>query len=183
MKELSLHLLDIAQNSLAAGAQHLDISLTEDGAGRLEITVSDDGRGMTPELLARVTDPFTTTRTTRKVGLGLPLYRLAAEQTGGSLAIQSAVGRGTVVTAVFCRTHLDCPPLGDLAGTVALLIQGSPGVSLTYRHTTPSGAAALSPAQLTDARGEDVSLSEPAVFAWIRDYLSEQEAQIEGAES
>ena len=183
MKELSLHLLDIAQNSLAAGAQHLGIALTEDGAGLLEITVSDDGRGMTPELLAHVTDPFTTTRTTRKVGLGLPLYRLAAEQTGGSLSIQSAVGRGTVVTAVFCRTHLDCPPLGDLAGTVALLIQGSPGVGLTYRHTTPAGTAALSTAELNDALGEGVSLSEPAVFAWIRDYLSEQEAQLEGAES
>ena len=183
MKELSEHILDIAKNSVEAGAKRVDITLTEGADGWLTIVIADDGRGMGPDLLRQVCDPFTTTRTTRKVGLGLPLYRLAAEQTGGSLAIQSAVGRGTVVTAVFCRTHLDCPPLGDLAGTVALLIQGSPGVSLTYRHTTPSGAAALSTAQLTDALGEDVSLSEPAVFAWIRDYLSEQEAQIEGAES
>ncbi|MDE6590411.1 MAG: ATP-binding protein, partial [Oscillospiraceae bacterium] len=124
--------------------------------------------------LAQVTDPFTTTRTTRKVGLGLPLLRMTAEQTGGTLDIQSAVGVGTTVTARFCRRHLDCPPLGDLAGAVALLVQGSPEVELDYRHTTPRGEAALSTAELRDILG-DVSLAEPEVFAWIQDYLTEQE--------
>ena len=92
MKELSLHLLDVAKNSVAAGATWVDISLDEDKDGRLTIVISDNGRGMSPEFLAQVTDPFTTTRTTRKVGLGLPLYRMAAEQTGGSLDIQSTLG-------------------------------------------------------------------------------------------
>ena len=141
MKELSLHLLDVAKNSVAAGATWVDVSLDEDKDGRLTIVISDNGRGMSPEFLAQVTDPFTTTRTTRKVGLGLPLYRMAAEQTGGSLDIQSTLGKGTTVTAVFHRRHLDCPPLGDLAGTVALLIQGSPELDLHYRHTTPRGTA------------------------------------------
>ena len=177
MKELSLHLLDVAKNSVAAGARHVEITLTEDEAGWLTIAITDDGRGMDPEFLARVTDPFTTTRTTRKVGLGLPLYRMAAEQTGGSLDIQSEVGKGTAVTARFQRRHLDCPPLGDLAGTVALLIQGSPDIELDYRHTTPNGTAELSTAQLREILGDGVSLAEPEVFAWIQEYLTEQEEQ------
>ena len=181
MKELSLHLLDVAKNSVAAGASRVDISLDETDQGRLTITIADNGRGMSPEFLAQVTDPFTTTRTTRKVGLGLPLYRLTAEQTGGGLDIQSAPGAGTTVTAVFDRRHLDCPPLGDLAGTVALLIQGSPEADFTYRHTAPGGTAELSTAELREILGPEVPLSAPEVFAWICGYLSEQEAQLEGA--
>ena len=181
MKELSLHLLDVAKNSVAAGATWVDISLDEDKDGRLTIVISDNGRGMSPEFLAQVTDPFTTTRTTRKVGLGLPLYRMAAEQTGGSLDIQSPLGQGTTVTAVFDRKHLDCPPLGDLAGTVALLIQGSPELDFRYRHTTPGGRAELSTGTLRAILGPDISLAEPELFTWITDYISEQEAQIQRA--
>ena len=178
MKELSLHILDIAQNSISAGARALDLTLAEEN-GWLTITVADDGRGMSPEFLATVTDPFTTTRTTRKVGLGLPLYRMAAEQTGGSLDIQSTLGKGTTVTAVFHRRHLDCPPLGDLAGTVALLIQGSPELDLHYRHTTPRGTAELSTGALRGILGPDISLAEPELVLWIRDYLQEQEALLQ----
>ena len=174
MKDLSLHLLDVAKNSTAAGAKNVAITLDEDTDGWLGLTIADDGRGMSPEFLAQVTDPFTTTRTTRKVGLGLPLLRLTAEQTGGSLVIESTLGVGTTVTARFQRRHLDCPPLGDIAGAVALLIQGSPEVELTYRHTTPKGEAALSTAELREILG-DVSLAEPEVFAWIQEYLTEQE--------
>lgn len=175
MKELSLHLLDVAKNSVAAGAAHVSITLDEAQDGWLTIAIADDGRGMAPEFLARVTDPFTTTRTTRKVGLGLPLLRLTAEQTGGSLSIDSTLGVGTTLTARFQRRHLDCPPLGDLPGAVALLIQGSPDMELTYRHTTPKGEAALSTAELRDILGDGISLAEPEVFAWIQDYLTEQE--------
>lgn len=179
MKELSLHLLDVAKNSVSAGAKHIALTLEEDAKGLLTIAIADDGRGMSPEFLAQATDPFTTTRTTRKVGLGLPLYRLAAEQTGGSLCVESAEGQGTTVTAVFDRNHLDCPPLGDVAGTVAMLIQGSPGLCWTYRHTTPKGTAELSTDALREVLGEDVPLSEPEVFSWICEYLAEQEAELE----
>ena len=110
MKELSLHMLDIAQNSIAAGAGHMDLAVEETG-GRIILTAADDGRGMPPELLATVADPFTTTRTTRKVGLGLPLLRMAAEMTGGHMDIESTLGVGTTVTAVFHAGHIDCPPL------------------------------------------------------------------------
>ena len=177
MKELSLHLLDVAKNSVTAGAGRVEITLNEDSEGWLTIAIRDDGRGMDPEFLSQVTDPFTTTRTTRKVGLGLSLYRMAAEQTGGSLEIQSEVGKGTAVTARFLLRHLDCPPLGDLAGTIALIIQVSPDIELSYRHTTPSGTAELSTAELREILGDDVSLAEPEIFIWIQDYLTEQEEQ------
>ena len=170
MKELSLHILDVAQNSISAGATRLELTLTEDAGGWLTVVIADNGRGMTPEFLSRATDPFTTTRTTRKVGMGLALYLLAAKQTGG-----------TTVTATFDRKHLDCPPLGDLAGTVALLIQGSPTLDLRYRHTTPKGEVELSTGELRAVLGEDISLAEPEIFTWIQNNLSLQEAQLEGA--
>ena len=181
MKELSLNILDVAQNSISAGATRLDLTLTEGESGWLTVVIADNGRGMSPEFLAKVTDPFTTTRTTRKVGMGLALYLLAAEQTGGTLRMESTPGQGTTVTATFDRKHLDCPPLGDLAGTVALLIQGSPELEVHYRHTTPQGEAELSTAELKAVLGDDISLAEPEIFTWIQTYLSEQEAQLEGA--
>ena len=115
MKEIALHILDIAQNSITAGADRLEIALTEEN-GAISLTIADDGRGMSPELLATVSDPFTTTRTTRKMGLGLPLLRLAAEQTGGSLTIESTLGAGTTVRALFRGDHIDCPPVASGRG-------------------------------------------------------------------
>ena len=178
MKELSLHLLDVAKNSVAAGATWVDISLDEDKDGRLTIVISDNGRGMSPEFLAQVTDPFTTTRTTRKVGLGLPLYRMAAEQTGGSFSIESVEGEGTTVTAVFHRDHLDCPPMGDLAGTVALLIQGSPWIDFTLLHTTPKGGYEFTTEEIRDYLGSEVPLDAPEVFVWLSEYLEELEQEV-----
>lgn len=182
MKELSEHILDIAQNSVAAGAAHIAIILTEDNDGRLTAVIEDDGRGMTPELLASASDPFTTTRTTRAMGLGLPFYRMAAEQTGGSMSIRSAPGEGTAVTTVFDLRHLDCPPIGAISDTIALLIQGNPDIDLTYRHITPRGSSELLTAEMRQVLGEDISLAEPAVFAWIQACLSEQEAELEGVD-
>ena len=177
MKELSLHLLDIAQNSIAAGARHVDLGV-EEGAGVLRLTVADDGRGMSPAFLAHVTDPFTTTRTTRKVGLGLPLLRLAAEQTGGELRVESQLGVGTTVTATFHTGHIDCPPLGDTASTVALLVQGLPGgMELTYTRKTERGEFRFDTAEIRAVLGPDVPLSEPEVAQWIRAYMAEGEAE------
>ena len=179
MKELSLHLLDVAQNSVTAGARHIDLTLAEDEQRAYRLIIADDGRGMTPEFLAQVTDPFSTTRTTRKVGLGLPLLRMTAEQTEGGLDVESQVGVGTTVTARFHGSHIDCPPLGDLSGTVSLLIQGAPGVEWTWTHITPKGSYVLDTRQLREILGPDVPLSEPAVALWIGEYLQEQEASIQ----
>ncbi len=173
MKELSLHVLDIAQNSVKAGAEHLGISLEMDGA-MLRITISDDGCGMEGDFLSSVTDPFTTTRTTRKVGMGLPLYKLAAEQTGGEFSITSRQGadHGTVVTASFDTANIDCPPLGDMNETVLTLIQGSPELSLDYRFRTDGGEKRLSTDEMREIL-DGVPLNDPAVLTWAREYLCE----------
>lgn len=179
MKELSLHLLDIAQNSVSAGAKRIDVTLEEDDRRSYRLVVADDGRGMTPEFLAQVADPFTTTRTTRKVGLGLPLLRMTAEQTGGTLEIESQPGVGTTVTALFHGSHIDCPPLGDLSGTVALLVQGAPDVEWIWHRAVPNGSYTLDTRQLREILGPDVPLSEPSVALWIREYLQEQEEALQ----
>ncbi|MEG2097403.1 MAG: ATP-binding protein [Pseudoflavonifractor sp.] len=168
MKDLSLHVLDIAQNSVTAGAKHLDISLA-DRAGLRTLVITDDGRGMAPEFLAAVTDPFTTTRSTRKVGLGLPLLRMAAEQTGGSLQIESKLGMGTRVSVSFYYEHIDCPPVGDMAGTVALLVQGAPELELRY---TRDGNT-FDTREVRAVLGPDISLSAPEVVLWMQDYMKE----------
>lgn len=178
MKELALYFLDIVKNSTAAGARQVNLSLTEAGDHTLTAVIADDGAGMSPQLLVAVTDPFTTTRTTRKVGMGLPLYRLAAEQTKGSLTVESTPGIGTTVTAVFHQDHLDCPPMGDLSGAAALMIQGSPQVDFTLSHTTAKGSYTFQTQQIRDLLGPEVPLDAPEVFLWIGEYLAEQEANI-----
>ena len=134
MKEIALYILDIAQNSISAKATLVELTLSETPEA-ITFTIVDNGRGMSPELMAQVSDPFTTTRTTRKMGLGIPLLRMAVEQTGGSLTIDSTEGVGTTVTALFRPAHIDCPPVGDMAGTITLLLQGTPQLELHYVHT------------------------------------------------
>ena len=131
MKEIALYTLDIAQNSITAQARRLDITLTEEGK-TITLSIRDDGTGMAPELLARVSDPFTTTRTTRSVGLGLPLLRLAAEQTGGSLSIESALGVAPP-SPPFLSPRTSTAPVGDMAGTITLLIQARRSWNCTIR--------------------------------------------------
>ncbi len=179
MKELSLNILDIVQNSIAAGAGHIGIALIEDADGRLRMTVCDDGCGMSRETLARVTDPFCTSRKTRRVGMGIPLLRLAAEQTGGSLSIASVsadddpVGHGTVITAVFDTKHIDMTPLGDIVPTLITILQGHPEIDYVFLHDTPRHTVRLDTRELRAVLG-DVSLANFEVLTWIGDYLREQ---------
>ena len=145
MRELSLNMLDIAQNSIAAGATLVTLAVDCDrAADRLTLTVEDNGRGMTAEQLEQVRDPFFTTRTTRKVGMGIPLFRMAAEMAGGGLQIRSAPGVGTTVEAVFTLSHIDRMPLGDMDGTVTALIRrsisfiSSPRTAVRHKRTPAS---------------------------------------------
>ena len=178
MKDLSLNVLDITHNSISAGARHIDLSVTTD-TDRIVICITDDGCGMDEEMLARVTDPFTTTRTTRRVGMGIPLFKLAAEQTEGSLSIKSKKGVGTEVCAIFNKNHIDCPPLGDMAATAAMLMAAVPESSdLTYTFNTEKGSFSIGTAELREILGTDISLSEPEVQNWIRGYIQEQEKAI-----
>lgn len=129
MRELSLNILDIAENSVRAGADFVKIGITTDTKRDiLSLEIWDNGCGMDQDLLKRVTDPFATTRTTRSVGLGLPLLKMDAEQCGGSFLIESELGQGTHVSASYGLGHIDRPPLGDLADTITTLIVGAPTI-------------------------------------------------------
>ena len=176
MKELSLNILDIAQNSVKAQAKRLTISL-EQRANWLTVTIVDDGVGMSPAFATEAANPFTTTRTTRKVGMGLPLFKLAAEQTGGTFSILShqaefeGDAHGTTVTATFDTNHVDCEPLGDIVSTVLTLIQGNPELSLTYINRRDGEEQRLSTDEMREVLGADVPLNSPEVLAWAREYL------------
>ncbi len=176
MKELSLNILDIAKNSVTAGAKNIGISLIEDEKGILTLCISDDGCGMSSETVERVSDPFYTTRTTRKVGMGIPLLTLAAEQTGGEVKIISSTDgedRGTSISATFDTKSIDFTPIGDIVETICLLIQGNPEIDYTFVHKTPSLDVNLSTKELREVLG-DVSLAEFEVLEWIKGFLGEQ---------
>lgn len=180
MKELALNILDIAENSVKAGAKHIAITLAQTGT-QLSLTVADDGCGMEEDFVRSVIDPFCTTRTTRKVGLGIPLLKLAAEQTGGSLAITSRPAakypenHGTEITATFCTDHIDCAPVGDTVETVKTLILCNPEIDFLFCHTAGGKEARLNTAELRAVLG-DVPLNTYEVMQWIEDSLKEQYA-------
>ncbi len=183
MKELSLNVLDIAENSLKAGATLTEIYLAE-GSELLTVTVKDNGCGMDEETLKRVINPFYTTRTTRKVGLGIPLFKMAAEQTGGKLWIKSKTvskdaQHGTEISATFYKNHLDFTPIGDIASTIVTLIQGHPEVDFLFKHTVCDGSGQVIREIMLDTREirvilEDIPLSSPEILAWIRENLLSQ---------
>jgi len=174
MKEISLHLLDIVQNSVKAGATHVDIRFHLGADGILEMGVKDDGCGMSPDFLARVRSPFTTTRTTRKVGLGIPLLMQNAMQSGGRVDIESEEGVGTEIVAYFVTGSIDCLPLGDLPSTMASIIMGSPdNPEFSLRCSSPGGEMSFSTEEIRPLL-EGVSLAEPSVVQWIRESLDEE---------
>lgn len=177
MKELSLNILDVAKNSTAAGAKLVKISLDTSENGILTLSVDDDGCGMSEETLKGVTDPFYTTRKTRKVGMGLPLLKMAAEQTGGKLEITSSTEEGksgTSLKATFDTASIDCMPLGDIVSTVCVLIGGSPDVDLVFTDKRPAGTVSLDTREIRAVLGKGISLSEIEVQQWIKEYLEEQ---------
>lgn len=175
MREIALHLLDIVQNSVTAEASHVDIRFDLEGSGMLSMSVKDDGRGMSPELLERVRSPFVTTRTTRKVGLGIPLLQQNAMLSGGDVSLESRLGQGTLIVARFNTASIDCLPVGDLAQTLATIVMGSPDrpeFSLTC--TGPAGEMSFSTEEVRAALGPEISLAEPEVVQWIQQSLQEE---------
>ena len=182
MQELSLNVLDVAQNSVRAGASLITILVTEEpDKDLLTIVIGDDGCGMSPSQVRQVQDPFFTTRTTRRVGLGVPLFKMAVEMSGGGLSIQSREGEGTVVTATFGLSHIDRMPLGDINGTVAALIQCNPAIDFVYTRAVGSRAMTLDTREFRQILG-DVPLDAPEVSAFIREYLEENTAELTAAE-
>ena len=180
MEDLSLHILDVARNAVEADATRVEITIEEDpGADRLLIEIRDNGRGMDPGAVARATDPFFTTRTTRRVGLGLPLLAAAARAAGGDLTIESAPGCGTRVRATFAHGHVDRAPLGDIETTVMVLSAGSPEVDLVFRHAIGRGAFELDTRELRTVLGGE-PLNSPAGIAALREAVRQGEAALHG---
>lgn len=182
MKELSLNILDIVENSTKAKAEIVEITIIDKNKD-FSITIKDDGCGMNEATLLSVSDPFYTTRTTRKVGMGIPLFRFAAEQTGGTLTITSKhidefpADHGTTLTATFDKSHIDFTPLGDIISTMVTLIQGHPNVDFVLHHQLEDRIIMLDTRELR-AVLEDVPLDTFEVLVWIKENLEEQYSNV-----
>jgi anti-sigma regulatory factor (Ser/Thr protein kinase) len=173
LRELALHLLDIAENSVSANASTIHIQVIEDIRNdQLLMSVTDNGRGMDAETVAKVTDPFVTSRTTRKVGLGIPLLKAAAEGCKGYLKIQSEPGKGTCVDVNFERSNIDRMPLGDIASTFLTLLIGSPDVHWIFTYKVDEAEFVFDDQEIKETL-DGVSMTEPDVLKFIREYMVE----------
>ena len=173
MKDLSLYILDLVQNSLRAQAKLIQITAKDSiRQNRLEIVIEDDGYGMDFALLSKATEPFVTTRTTRQTGMGLPLFKMAIELTGGTFSINSTPGKGTTLKGEFIRSHIDMPPMGDMTETLVTLIQGSPNVEFVYIYETDDRMFGFDTRVIKETL-EDVPINTPDVLDWIREHLQE----------
>lgn len=179
MTDLSLHILDIVQNSISAEASRIEIRIDENITdNEYIITIIDNGKGMDKEMLNNVTDPFFTTRTTRKVGVGLSLFKQNAEQTGGNMTIESTLGYGTTVKAVFGFHHIDRLPLGDMAGTMTLLVGANPQIRFLYIHNTPLSEFEFDTDEVK-VELEKVPINHPDILKVLKEMIEENLDMIE----
>lgn len=178
MQDLSMHILDIVQNSVVAGATIVDVSILEDTVGNvMSFSVIDNGKGMDEEFLERVRNPFTTTRTTRKVGLGIPLLAQTCELSGGCLELTSTKGVGTSLIAKMQYDSIDRPPLGDIASTMCILFTTTESCDFRYFHKHDEKEYSLSTLEIKEVIG-DVPLNMPDIVAWISDNLNEGVSEV-----
>lgn len=179
MQEISLDILDIAQNSVAAGAALIEIETEEDSnTDKLTVKISDNGRGMTPAELKSAADPFFTTRKTRKVGLGVPLFKMAAEMAGGNFKISSEQGAGSKVCGVFGLSNIDRMPLGNLSETILSLIYCNPDIDFAFKHSKDGKVFTFDTRTVREKLGADIPLNAKEVTAFIKEYLIEGEKNI-----
>lgn len=170
MQDLSLHILDIVENATSAGATLVEIDISEDvNRDILQITIQDNGQGMDAEMLRKVTDPFVTTRTTRLVGMGVPLLEQAAKETGGNLLITSDPGKGTEVVATFQESHIDRRPVGDMGATLTTLIMGNPDLDFIYYSNLDGEEIGVDTRSIRDELNGTVRINDPAVIRLIKD--------------
>lgn len=178
MIDLAMHMMDIVQNSLRAGARQVEIELTESsGDHTLLFRVKDDGSGMDEETLRKLADPFFTTRTTRKVGLGIPFLKMTCEQAGGRLKLSSQEGLGSVVEAVYRTDHPDCLPLGDMAGYLTLLLRANPETRFRFVCRIDEAQFQLDSDELKE---QGIELQHPQMLAAVKEYIRENMAEIYG---
>lgn len=173
MRELSLHILDALENSVEAGATRIELQIEENHRqDLLRIVIRDNGRGMSKEFVQQVLNPFVTTRTTRHIGLGLPLFAAAAQRCNGNLGVESEPGVGTTITATFQHSHIDRAPLGDVASSVMAVLLSSRPVDIRYEHRVDERTFTLDTAEIRQELG-DVPLSHPIVREWLESVLAE----------
>ncbi|RCW54238.1 MULTISPECIES: ATP-binding protein [Halanaerobium] len=184
MRELSLHILDIIENSRRAEADLIKIKIEEKkDSNLLRIVIEDNGNGIAPEKIEKITDPFITSRTTRNVGLGLSLFKSAAESCAGDFNIESEINEGTLVIAEFKYDHIDRAPLGDITTTISNFIAASGDqVDLVYQHCYNENSFKFDSREIK-AELEDLSIQSRQIIAWIREYIGENLAEIRGGEA
>lgn len=172
MREISMHIMDIAENGITAGADCIHIRIEEDRIkNRYGIKISDNGKGMSDEFLGKVTDPFVTTRNTRRVGLGLAFLKEAALRCNGTFHVTSEPGKGTTVEALFEHDHIDRAPTGDMARSMMVLIAGNPGIDFVYTHIIDSEEFSLDTRELRDS---DISLEDPEIIMNLSRFIREK---------
>ncbi|MCI5722371.1 MAG: ATP-binding protein [Firmicutes bacterium] len=182
LPEISLNILDISQNSIKAGATLVELLVEIDtGASELLFEIKDNGCGMDEEQVANVVDPFFTSRTTRKVGLGIPFLKQAAEGTGGSFDIRSEVGVGTTMRALFHTDHIDCMPLGDITETIWSIVTMNDSLDFVYTYRCDEKEFVLDTREMREIIG-DVPFSTPEVSDFIRSYLDENKQCVDSKE-
>lgn len=180
MPEISMNILDVAQNSVRAGASLIGITVAVDtAADTLTVVIEDNGCGMSEAQMRQVTDPFFTTRTTRKVGLGVPFFKLAAEACGGSFFIASEEGKGTTVTAVFGCSHIDRMPLGDISATIHTLVTFNTEIDFVYKYSYNEKSFELDTRQFREVL-DGIPLNVPEVSDYIMEYLKENKSETDG---
>lgn len=173
MNDLSLHILDIVQNSISAGASMITIVVDENISGdKLLISVEDNGKGMSEEKVSKLSDPFFTSRTTRKVGLGIPLLKHSAMQSGGDVKITSQEGKGTLVEAWFLHSNIDRPPLGDVANAVILLVSANPDLDFKFIYKYNQEEYIFDTIEIKEVL-EGVSLNNPSIIKYLTEMVNE----------
>ncbi len=173
MKELAMHVYDLMENSTAANSTEVKLTIRDSLKDNIyAFTIEDNGKGMTPEFMAKVTDPYTTSRTTRKVGLGLPLIKMNTENCGGGIKLQSEVGKGTRLDFWFQHNHWDRPPMGDLAGTIVMLCAAHEDIHIIYKHITDEDEFVFDTDEIHEAL-DGMSMNDVKVMGWLKDMVQE----------
>ena len=178
MKELSMHVYDLMENSTAANATEVRLTVRDSKKDNVyAFTIEDNGKGMSPEFMAKVTDPYTTSRTTRKVGLGLPLIKMNTTHCGGGMKLQSELGKGTRLDFWFQLDNIDRPPMGDLSGTIVMLCAAHQDIHIIYTHTTDSGEFTFDTEEIKEAL-DGMDMNDVKVFKWLKEMVQENLEEI-----
>lgn len=181
MKELALHILDLAQNSITAGADLIKLTINESlKRDILSITIEDNGCGMDVGQVEKIKDPFVTSRTSRKVGLGVPLMLAACQRCEGDLSIESQKNVGTKLIATFKHGHIDRAPIGNMAETIISLIIGAKNINFVYVHIIDQEEFFFDTREIRQTLGNEVPLSEPEVLDWVKSYINEGLSNLRG---